>query len=399
VRAYDEPENARIRSLDFLRGAAILGMLVANIPWHAGDSMSRVQDPDLPSVTAWLLQYLVFDQRFMPIFCMLFGASALLLVSRPSTPAPFASFFLTRMLVLFFLGVLHAYLLWPGDILITYAVCAPFLLLAINQSARRLLLLGLALKAVDVLFAEWPQLYEATLYRILFEGWVAYGDPPSSIGEAYAGSYSELLAFNAWRNQFLQWTALPEFRIWNALGFMYIGMAMYRLGVLQGAKSPGFYKKMLFLALVPGAPLVVYGVISRVGINPTVGVYLGFTQELPYRNLSFAIGCATTSFAMLAALQLVFQRWAGRVTEPIERVGRMALTNYLLHSLIFVGVFHVFGLLPFDALDHDVLLFLVLLTWVFQIGLSWCWLSAHDQGPIEWIWRRISLQLFAMKGH
>lgn len=76
----------RIHSLDFLRGIAILGMLVANIPWHAGDSMSRVIEPDVTSVGAWLLQYLVFDQRFLPIFCMLFGAGALLLASRPSAP-------------------------------------------------------------------------------------------------------------------------------------------------------------------------------------------------------------------------------------------------------------------------------------------------------------------------
>ena len=64
-------------------------MLVANIPWHAGDSMSRVIDPDVSSVTAWLLQYAVFDQRFLPIFCMLFGAGALLLASRPNAPVPF----------------------------------------------------------------------------------------------------------------------------------------------------------------------------------------------------------------------------------------------------------------------------------------------------------------------
>ncbi|MEL7047273.1 MAG: DUF418 domain-containing protein, partial [Pseudomonadota bacterium] len=104
-------------------------MLVANIPWHAGDSMSRVLDPDAASVLAWLVQYLIFDQRFLPLFCMLFGAGALLLASRPHASVPFAPFFLKRMLILFLIGVLHAYLLWPGDILITYAVCAPFLLL------------------------------------------------------------------------------------------------------------------------------------------------------------------------------------------------------------------------------------------------------------------------------
>ncbi|MEO1204266.1 MAG: hypothetical protein AAFX10_16300, partial [Pseudomonadota bacterium] len=109
------PVAERIRSLDFLRGVAILGMLVANVPWHAGDSMSRVIDPSSTSVAAWLLQYLVFDQRFLPIFCMLFGAGALLLAARPGAARQFGSYYLTRMLILFLIGVAHAYLLWPGD--------------------------------------------------------------------------------------------------------------------------------------------------------------------------------------------------------------------------------------------------------------------------------------------
>ena len=61
----------RIDALDFLRGAAILGMLVANVPWHTGNSMSRISDPDVASFTAWLFQYLIIDQRFMPIFAQM----------------------------------------------------------------------------------------------------------------------------------------------------------------------------------------------------------------------------------------------------------------------------------------------------------------------------------------
>lgn len=60
-------EKSRITSLDFLRGVAILGMLVANVPWLAGDSMSRVREADIASVSAWMAQYLIFDQRFLPI--------------------------------------------------------------------------------------------------------------------------------------------------------------------------------------------------------------------------------------------------------------------------------------------------------------------------------------------
>ena len=380
----------RIRSLDFLRGLAILGMLVANIPWHAGDSMSRLRNPDITSVSAWLLQYFIFDQRFMPIFCMLFGASALLLISRPNAPSPFAPYFLKRILFLFLIGVAHAYLLWPGDILITYAVCAPFLLLALKWGPRRLIVIGVLLKGIDLVFNEWPAVYEVTLEQLLFSWWVDYGDAPSFIAEAYAGNYGELFAYNAWRNQFIQWTALPYFRIWNALGFMFIGMALFKLNILQGARSAAFYRKMVLVAIAVGAPLVIYGVFARIGASSTVGPYLGFTQTLPLSGITFLTGCAVSSFAVMGGAHLFFQRYAGFITEPIERVGRMALTNYLLHSVIFLSIFHIFKILPFNSLDHDAFLVLVVMTWVFQIAFSWAWLSHVKQGPVEMLWRKLT---------
>lgn len=381
----------RIRSLDFLRGVAILGMLVANIPWHAGDSMSRVIDPDTTSVAAWLSQYLFFDQRFMPIFGMLFGASALLLASKWEGRPGFSSYYLKRMFLLFAIGVAHAYLLWPGDILITYAVCAPFLLLSLNHSAARLIACGVLLKCISLSFAEWPQLYEVTLERVLFSWWVDYGPAPSSIVEAYAGNYADLFQYNAWRNQFIQWTGLPYFRVWNALAFMLIGMGLFKLGILQGLRSVKFYIRMIVIALVLGAPLVLYGVLSRIGANDTVGPYIGFTADLPLSGLTFLSGCAVSSFAVLGAAHLFFRSNSGVLTTAMERVGRMALTNYLMHSVIFLIIFHALKLLPFDSLDHDALFVLVVAAWTFQLAFSWMWLAKFRQGPVEAFWRSLTV--------
>lgn len=381
----------RIRSLDFLRGAAILGMLVANIPWHAGDSMSRVIDPDATSVAAWLSQYLFFDQRFMPIFGMLFGASALLLASKWEGRPGFSSYFLKRMFLLFAIGVAHAYLLWPGDILITYAVCAPFLLLSLNHSAVRLIAYGIILKCISLCINQWPQLYEMTFERALFSWWVDYGSAPSSIVEAYAGSYADLFQYNAWRNQFIQWTGLPYFRVWNALGFMLIGMGLFKLGILQGLRSAKFYMRMIMFAVILGAPLVLYGVLARIGANATVGPYVGFTGELPLSGLTFLLGCAVSSFAVLGAAHLFFRSNSGLLTTAIERVGRMALTNYLLHSVIFLTIFHGLKLLPFDSLDHDALFALVVATWAFQLAFSSVWLAIFRQGPVEALWRSLTV--------
>lgn len=223
----------RLESLDFLRGGAILGMLIADVPWHTGTSMSRIHELDWPSVSAWLLQYAVVDQRFMPIFCMLFGAGALLLAEGRDQAPGFGRYYLRRMGVLFLIGLAHAYLLWPGDILLTYALCGPILLLFLRAGPLALLAWVIGFKLVDIAFLQWPVLYSESFHRLLFSWWLEIGEAPMSEAAAYAGSYSDLLSYNAWRNQFIQWTAMPFFRMWNALGFMLIGMALYRWGVLQ----------------------------------------------------------------------------------------------------------------------------------------------------------------------
>ncbi len=217
-----------------------------------------------------------------------------------------------------------------------------------------------------------------------------YGEPPSTIVQAYAGSYADLFAYNAWRNQFLQWTALPYFRIWNAFGFMLIGMAIFRLGILQGERSTRFYRRFALWTLAISAPLVIYGTLARIGVNETVGPFLGYTKELGLRGVTFLSGCAIGSVFVLAASQLFYRRSNDRLRRPIEAVGRMALTNYVMHSLLFFVYFHVIKAAPFDSLDHDVLLLMTVCVWILQVGFSCSWLSRYQQGSLEGLWRRLS---------
>ena len=381
-----ERESDRIPALDFLRGVAIIGMLIPNIPWHAGDSMSRVHQPDFASVAAWLSQYLVFDQRFMPIFCMLFGAGVALLHERRG-PHGFGRYMLVRNALLLCIGIAHAYLLWPGDILITYAFCSPFVVVSLGLSNHRLLTLALLLKGVDIAFAEWPSLYAGTIERGLFEWWWKVGPPPSTIGEAYAGSYVDLFRFNAWRNQSLQWLALLDFRMWNALAFMLVGIALFRTGLLQGSRSARAYRSLTLVAAAVGGPFVLYGVFARIGINPAVGPWLGFTETLPLSKLTFSIGCAISSFGVLGLTHVLYPWLPMPVRSGLEAVGRMALTNYLLQSAVFILLFHGFAVLPFDTLDPDAFALMALFMTAIHLGLSAVVMKTWGQGPVEALWR------------
>jgi uncharacterized protein len=381
----------RFESLDYLRGVAILGMLIANVPWHVGSSMSRVRDADLGSASAWLAQYLIVDQRFMPIFCMLFGAGFLILAAGRENEPGFAGYIWRRMGILFGIGLAHAYLLWPGDILLTYAICGPILLLFYRLNAGWLLALGIAFKALDLILLQWPAVHDATFHRWLFSWWLEIGDPPMSEAAAYAGSYADLFSYNAWRNQFIQWTAMPYFRMWNALGFMLIGMAMYRWGVLQAAVSQTVLRKMMWLALLIGLPILVYGIVGLIGNHDTLGPYLGWETSLTLTTLTHMGGSAVTAIVLLAFLLLIYQanpraRWL----TPIKAVGRMALTNYVMHSVIFLVVFAGFEWVAYDSLEPDDRLVWVVGIWALQLVASPVWLKAFGQGPLEMMWRKLA---------
>ncbi|MBR9824480.1 MAG: DUF418 domain-containing protein [Alphaproteobacteria bacterium] len=383
--------STRIESLDFLRGSAILGMLIANLPWHTGTSMSRIQEVDASSVAAWLLQYAIIDQRFMPVFCMLFGAGLLILAEGRRDAPGFKGFFLKRMGILFLIGLAHAYLIWPGDILLTYAICGPILLLFLRAGPVTLLAAGIALKVIHISILQWPDLYYQTLDRLLFAWWLEIGDPPMSEAEAYAGTYADLLAYNTWRNQFIQITAMLHWRIWNALGFMLIGMAFYRWGVLQGAASARMYKRMLIVGLAVGLPFLIYGLLARIGASDTVGPFLGWQVDWPLRGLAHNIGTAFTAIALLSLLVTGFHAAQGAAwLRPIQAVGRMALTNYVMHSVIFIVVFAGFEWVAYDTLDPDDRLVWVIAIWALQLSFSPLWLEAFNQGPLEMAWRRLA---------
>lgn len=379
--------NNRIHSLDFIRGTAILAMLISNIPWHVGTSMSRLHEADFFSVMAWLSQYLFFDSRFMPLFAMLFGASIFLLNGSDRVTPTFRNYFIKQMMLLLGIGVLHAYLIWPGDILISYAVFGSFLLLFYNSSTRKLLTVGILLIFIKQLFGQWPALYNETLDKLLFAWWVNYGDAPFTALQAYQGSYLDLLSYNAYRNQYIQWTGLISFRVWNALGFMLIGMALFKMGILQGQKSREFYWKMVKTSLLISVPLVIYGVFARIGVNPTVGEYLGFTHELPMQNITFRSGCAIMSLAVLGALHLIHLKINTDLRLSVEAVGRTALSNYLFHSVFFLSLTHGLDIITFDTLDHDTRFMIAAGVWVIQLVGSRLWLSKFKQGPIEAAWR------------
>jgi len=380
---------SRLASLDLIRGVAILGMLWVNLPWHAGDSMSHIEAPTVSNLALWLGQYLFVSDKMQPIFALLFGAGTALQFERAEARgALYEAAFVRRMAVLLGIGIAHAYLVWPGDILTTYSIAGVLIYRCRRWSFGRLIAVGLAIKGVDLIFQQWPEAYYATLDRALFAWWFEPGEPPMTGVEAYAGSYGDLLRWNAWRNQTIQWTALPYFRLWGSCGPMLIGMALIRTPLLRGGASTGAYLRTAGLAAAVGLPPMLYGMLGKIGANEVAGPAFGFSRSLPLTTLAFAAGSFVLAGAYVALMTALSKR-APRSLGAVSAVGRTALTNYLAHSVICLAVFHGAGVV-WNSWDQTRQFGLVVLIWVLELTASPAWLRRYPMGPVERAWRTLA---------
>src|SRR5215831_1743362 len=264
------PERERIFTLDVLRGFALLGILPMNIqdfcmPGAAYFNPTAYGDLHGANYGVWLLSHVLADEKFMAIFSMLFGAGILLMTGRiEDAGRPSAALHYRRMGWMVLFGMLHAYLLWSGDILYSYGVCGLLVFLFRKCRPRTLLIVGLLSLAVT------PAL-------MLLLGWSMPSWPPEQVQSLREGLWmptpamiaQELATFRgSWLAQmservsgsllmqtvyFLVWT------FWRTFGLMLIGMAMFKLGVLSGKRPAQLYRAMIAVAAAVGVPVILYG--------------------------------------------------------------------------------------------------------------------------------------------
>jgi uncharacterized protein len=167
--------------------------------------------------------------------------------------------------------------------------------------------------------------------------------------------------------------------LWQMTGLMLIGMALLRLGVLTAARSLAFYAIMAVSGFAAGLPLVVYGVSRSVSSGWAADQYLGVDSQLNYWG-----GLLMTMGWIGSVMLLVRLRARMR---PLASIGRLALTNYLLQTVICTTIFYGHGFGLFARIERVGQIAIVLAIWALQLVLSVCWLRRFDQGPVEWVWR------------
>ncbi len=389
-------EANRLLPVDALRGLAILGILAMNIQYFSQVSAAYL-NPALTGPLAganywiWLVNHELFDEKMMGIFSMLYGAGIVLLCgnleSRGVRPL---GIFLRRGLWLMLFGVLHAYLIWSGDILFSYAVCGLLVYPMRKWPARRLLVAGfLALGMSSALFfgylqalKTWPPAQFQQTEQQLWRPTQAQLDAESA---AYSGGWKQQMAARVPDAELLEGQGLVFLTLWRAGGLMLIGMACYKLGLLTGKLSIAQYARSGIAAFLVGVAVISYGV------HQDFAHHWGFPYAFFVGSQFNYWGSLAVVWAWISLVQIVCKTPAMLpVAARFAKVGRMAFTNYILETLICTTIFYGHGFGMFGRFDRAEGLVVVFATWVFLFLFAQIWLRYFYSGPLEWLWRSLT---------
>jgi uncharacterized protein len=409
----------RIKSLDILRGVALLGILLMNITGF-GLVFMAYEDPTIQggsegyNLYAWVINNLFFEGTMRTMFSMLFGVGMVLMTSRMIAKGggiEVADIYYRRTIWLLIFGVIHGYIiLWVGDILFAYGLYGLFLFPFRGTSAKKLIIATAALTLIGIALSGYSynkhmthleQYTEAQTYQnetdmpeAIKEGkeaWEAlveeYKTPEKKVQEdteSMHKGYLDLVLFLAPINRMVQTTFNYDYNPWDVLAMMLLGIALYKLRVITAELS---YKSYLIMA----------------GVGYGLGVSVNYYETLLLLNddfsvpaflkagLTYPIGRIAVSFGHIG-LVMIFCKLnvMGFLKTGLAAVGRMALTNYIMHSVICAILFTGIGFSMFGKLQRYELYYVVIAIWIFQLIVSPIWLKYFRFGPLEWMWRTLT---------
>jgi uncharacterized protein len=385
----------RIVALDALRGFAILGILVMNI-----QSFSMIfaayQNPaaygDLTGLNrwVWIVGHLFFDLKFMAMFAMMFGAGILLITESAARKgvSP-ARLHYTRNIWLLLFGLVHAYLFWSGDILAAYAVCGFVVYFFRRLSPRWLVAIGLVLIGIPSLIQVLGQaslpFMPAADYVEMRNDWQPTAAMVAEEVAAFRGEWPAQMEQRVEHSLEMHTLVFFIYMGWRVAGLMLLGMALYKWGVLTAQRSRRFYARMSLVGFSSGLPLVIAGVWQNFAHDWDFAYSMFTGSQFNYW------GSLPVSLGYIGLIMYIAT--SGRMAALVDRfaaVGRMALTNYFLQTLIATTLFYGHGLGWFGQVERTGQLLIVLAVWAVQLIVSPIWLTHFRFGPFEWLWRSLT---------
>ena len=399
----------RIETLDIIRGVALLGILLIHFPtWFGtpalylmilGESMwTNVWDTTVSSFID-----LFFLGKFYTMFSFLIGLGFVIFFERAKARStrPVLLFY-KRLSILLIIGLIHAFFIWHGDILILYALFGFLLPLFFNRKPKTILIWVVVFFSAVLLFFTvvafgLSMIDEATRTAMLQS--VLTGMQSAVESSLYAYGQGDFAAIMAQRTADYLLMSIMNGRLFIWFCFVFpvflLGVYAAKRGVFQNIEANlPFIKKAWLWGLVIGVPMSVVKYLSgseMCYIFPNVYTVIHYTAGI--------VGDMALSIFYMTSIILLSQKvkWAV-FFKPFGYVGRMALSNYLLQSVIGTMIFYNYGLGLYGQIAPAFGMVLALVIFVIQIIISKWWLSRYQFGPVEWVWKGLTYgKRFGMK--
>ena len=416
----------RIKSVDMIRGFALLGILLMNIPgfgmnWGFFASILNGPHNTKDFYTLATIESF-FDGTMRGLFSMLFGAGMILFTMNkkelPDGPSV-AEFYYRRLLWLVLFGVFNAFvLLWFGDILFYYGLCGMLLFVFRKSSPKWLLTLGLFCMVVTMFKSQlgWNEIrgkrkayteavkIEKDNKKLTAEQeaakaeWVRMENNRTKPDTTFTNrnlrkmqsGYGTIFTYWVPMNADNEIWGTYHWAIWDCLGMMFIGMALLGWGFLSNRLSTSTYIMWLLIGYGAGIPIGLFAFKEGMLANFTnFGGYIDsyrISHGLLYdvRRILLSVGHASL-------LLLIFRsRFVPWLMKALANVGQMAFSNYLMQSVICTLFFYGYGLGYYNKLQYHQIYYVVFAVWIFQLITSSIWLRYFRFGPFEWVWRSLT---------
>lgn len=422
--------NQRIKAMDVIRGFALLGILLMNIPgfsthefflyWH-----DAIKGETTTNGVLFSGAMILFDGKMRGLFTLLFGAGLMLFIeNKQDNSLQVADLYFKRMMWMLLFGLVDAYLLlWNGDVLYEYAMCGIFVFAFRTMKPRHMLWLSLSILAVVIYFSGSGFLERKEKYVEYkkVEQLVKLHKP---VNEKQQEAYDEFLMI---KGTFLPFSKehihnvtesiynreikmkadyltileknaeelMPyhtqEFfmGMWESFATILLGMALYKFGFFRYQIKSYVYKLFVFIGIPLGLLLSSFAVLGMAHTQDE----LIHIMETRWFSVSHAGGLGrillTVSYASVLML-LCHVNWLNRFLSMFANVGRMALTNYIMQTILCSLYFLGFGLNHYGEYDAKGLVIFVICIWIIQITYSNLYFRFFKMGPLEWLWKRLT---------
>jgi uncharacterized protein len=387
--------SERILFIDVLRGMALFGILAANMrgffaPLDCYEHIGVLYHGTADVVTQWFIDALV-QGKFITIFSFLFGLGFAIQVSRAEAHGVrFLSFYPRRLLALALFGVLHGVLIWAGDVLLTYALSGAILLLFRNRQQKTLLWWAGGLFALPIVAAT---IFLAVFFSHLHRPWMDPERPDvqklHAVIQIYAhGTIRQIMAQN-----WVEWVHFLRTQLFAiyATALFLLGMWVWRAGIVQRLPEHKPILKRICAWCIPvGLALSAYVATMKAVLPPAKFSLWGWFAAILYLPGSHIL---SAGYISVLALLFLNEKWRPKLM-PFAAVGRTALTNYLLQSVICTLFFYHYTTGLYGRISPAIGLAPTVILYGAQVAVSNWWLRRYRFGPMEWLWRGMTYGKF-----